>query len=471
MPGTLLLAEAAAAKRIALRAALGAAFYDVVLAESLAEARAQARARRCDVALIAQELPDARGPALLRDLKAEGALRDVPLLTMIPPARDEAAMEQRIALLEAGAADVITTPPRTDELLARLRALLRARDAAEELRLRDGTDQALGFAEPAAGFDAPAEIGLVGPQEALMPLGEALTRCLPAAPRMMSAESLLRGAGRVPEVLTLWVGPRAEAGALELLPELRTRPETRHAAIVVLLPEGACHRAASALDLGANDAVCGPVDPRELALRLRLQVRRKRTADRLRAGVRSGLRAAVTDALTGLYNRRYAMPHLARLLERAAASGRPCAVMMADLDHFKRVNDAHGHAAGDAVLVEVARRLRDGLRPVDLLARIGGEEFLLVLPDCPESAALAAAERLRRLIGAEPFALGAEPGPQLRMSASFGVTLWQGDRAALPGPEAVLNAADRALYRAKAEGRDCVALGRLEAAAAGRPPR
>jgi len=176
------------------------------------------------------------------------------------------------------------------------------------------------------------------------------------------------------------------------------------------------------------------------------------------------LKAAVSDPLTGLYNRRYAMPQLARVAEHAGATGRSFAVMVADLDHFKRINDVYGHASGDAVLVEAARRLRENLRGVDLLARIGGEEFLIVMPATPFSEARTTASRLCRKIGCEGFKV---PGSKdlIDVTVSIGVTMGgihksgpAADRISADNPNALLDAADKALYEAKMHGRNQVNL-------------
>ncbi|MFU8883513.1 MAG: GGDEF domain-containing protein, partial [Rhodobacterales bacterium] len=181
-----------------------------------------------------------------------------------------------------------------------------------------------------------------------------------------------------------------------------------------------------------------------------------------------GLRAAVTDPLTGLYNRRYALPHLTRMTEQASRSGRRFAVMLADLDHFKAINDRFGHAAGDAVLVEVAHRLRSNLRAVDLVARIGGEEFLIALPDTDRTEARVAARRLCRIIAQDPFILPGK-GQSTSMTVSIGVTMGHSgqppervidpdcDIAADPVQQLLLQA-DKALYGAKACGRNQVTL-------------
>jgi two-component system cell cycle response regulator len=183
-------------------------------------------------------------------------------------------------------------------------------------------------------------------------------------------------------------------------------------------------------------------------------------ADQLRATVRTGLKAAVSDPLTGLHNRRYAMPHLARVAEHAAATGRSFAVMVADLDHFKQINDLYGHSAGDAVLVEAARRLRENLRGVDLVARIGGEEFLIVMPATPLSEARIAASRLCRKIGSEGFVVPGVKYP-IEVTVSIGVTMGgmhnlKGVGTGSQDANTLLDAADKALYEAKMHGRNQV---------------
>ena len=164
---------------------------------------------------------------------------------------------------------------------------------------------------------------------------------------------------------------------------------------------------------------------------------------------------AVIDGLTGMLNRRALDQRLQELTAQAQITGQPIAVIAADIDHFKRVNDEHGHATGDAVLVEVAYRLRKALRAFDLAYRVGGEEFLIVLPGADVAAAAALAEQLRAAVAAEPAA-------GLWVTVSFGV-------AGSAGPglqrELLLDEADTALYAAKARGRDQVVAAELPAAA------
>lgn len=162
------------------------------------------------------------------------------------------------------------------------------------------------------------------------------------------------------------------------------------------------------------------------------------------------LRLATTDALTGVSNRRYAATRLEEAFERFRRYGSRAAVLMIDIDHFKRVNDRYGHVAGDVVLKEVARRMRDCLRNVDVLARWGGEEFMALLPETGEAAAVIAAGRIRDAIRATPIQAGAH---SIAVTVSLGVS---GIRSGDAQAEVALKRADMALYAAKTGGRDRV---------------
>ena len=174
-----------------------------------------------------------------------------------------------------------------------------------------------------------------------------------------------------------------------------------------------------------------------------------------------GLRLAVTDPLTGLHNRRYALAHLDRIAARARDTGRRFAVMVLDLDRFKTVNDTWGHGAGDTVLETVAARLRDNLRPSDLVARIGGEEFLVALPDATLGTARITAERLCRVISDEPVILP-DGRSSVQVTISVGLALGPDLSPELPDATATarsaLARADAALLIAKTDGRNQVTI-------------
>jgi two-component system cell cycle response regulator len=170
----------------------------------------------------------------------------------------------------------------------------------------------------------------------------------------------------------------------------------------------------------------------------------------LQENYQRSLSLALTDELTGLYNRRYLLAHLDELIDRVNHDHMSAAILLFDIDHFKQVNDTYGHAAGDDVLRELASRTMNSVRSVDLVARLGGEEFVVVMPDTDSIIATAVAERLRLAVAREPFTIGAG-GVKVAVTVSIGVTAGAegGDFR-----ERLLKRADDALYDAKAAGRN-----------------
>jgi diguanylate cyclase (GGDEF)-like protein len=181
-----------------------------------------------------------------------------------------------------------------------------------------------------------------------------------------------------------------------------------------------------------------------------LGVRRALDHDRLRAAYRRLDLLAHLDGLTGTQNRRATSEHLAAARASARDACTWLSVLMVDVDHFKRINDTYGHLAGDEAIIAIAGRMQGALRPLDILGRWGGEEFLVILPDSDPDAALAVAERLREAVRAQPVSLAAS-GQAIEMTVSIGVAT---SLDALP--DALVHAADQALYAAKADGRDRV---------------
>ncbi len=504
MAGTVLIVDDVATNRIVLKVKLGAASYETIPAPDGETALRLARARLPDLVLLDVQLPDLDGIEVCRILKADPVTAAIPVVMLT--AYDD--FEARLASLAAGADDFLPKPLSEPLLLARLRSLMRARDTEEELRLRGGTTYdlgvELGFAEPALPFlgaagqlaAAPVPNAFAGDASPVLGHGAANlpgavsqgTVALVAArretamhwrhllaPLLLHRITLEDGHGALgasgdatgPDVYLIAADLDDAGDGLRLMSELRSRHATRHAGVCILLPRPSDDAAAVALDLGASDILTDPFDPREMALRIDLMMHRKRQSDRLRAsireGLRDGLRLAVTDPLTGLPNRRYALPHLGRIAEAAGRTGRRYAVMVLDLDRFKSVNDVFGHPAGDAVLVEVARRLADQLRAADMVARIGGEEFLVAMPDTTLGAARIAAERLCRVVEAQPIVL--PDGRSIRVTLSIGLAIGAPPDAHRGGDTvtAVIDRADRALLAAKAEGRNQVTVSRTAA--------
>jgi two-component system cell cycle response regulator len=239
---------------------------------------------------------------------------------------------------------------------------------------------------------------------------------------------------------------------LRLLAQLRAGEPSRLAPILLVADQAQLPRLAKGLDLGANDYVLRPLDRNELIARARTQVRRKRLQDRLEENYQKSLSLALTDGLTGVYNRRYLDAHLDGLFRHIPDGAAGPALLIFDIDWFKRVNDTYGHAAGDAVLREIAARAGRHVRAFDLVARYGGEEFVVVMPETPLPVALLVAERLRAALAEKPVLVGEAP-LELQVTVSIGVAATRdpGETAA-----SLLRRADEALYAAKTEGRNRV---------------
>lgn len=463
MPGKILIVDDISTNRIVLKVKLSSAFYEVLQARSAEEAEALIEAEAPDLVLASARLPNTPALTLCARLKAAAGDRSLPLALI----DTEDLREERLERLRAGADDVLTKPLDDLELLARVRSLLRLHDGTEDLRLRAGTVPVLDEDEIAQYAESHANVMLCtnAPARALR-WHKALQRNYSGQLSTVLFRDAMRDRqdGSRPDAFVIELSQEAPEAALRLIADARARCQTRDAAVIAVMPNENRRLAADALDLGANDVLVNGFDVEELTLRLRRQIQRKQRMEVLRDKLASGLRAAVTDPLTGLHNRRYAMPRLAELAEHSIESGEDCAVILADLDHFKSINDQFGHAAGDTVLCEVAKRLRDNLRGVDMVARIGGEEFLIVMPNTTLIEAHGAASRLCRIIGQTPVRDPSVARP-MPVTISIGLAMCsatkaqQGDTA-----RAMLDQADRALYDAKSQGRNQVTLSRLSAA-------
>ena len=228
----------------------------------------------------------------------------------------------------------------------------------------------------------------------------------------------------------------------EVCQRLKNEAATCSIPIIFLSGSGGPSDKVKGLDMGAVDYVTKPFDVFELRARVRAALRTKHLQDLLRT-------YALIDPLTELPNRRVLDERLRQEWARMLRHGGSLSLIMADLDHFKKINDQFGHLVGDEVLRQVARLLTEGCRQSDTPARYGGEEFAIVAPETTPAAAAELAERLRSSIGSRPLQVH---GKTPAITASFGVASSKGRSA----PEALVQAADEALYRAKSAGRNCV---------------
>jgi diguanylate cyclase (GGDEF)-like protein len=252
----------------------------------------------------------------------------------------------------------------------------------------------------------------------------------------------LETAGRENPDLILLDVDMTEMNGFEVCRRLKEDAATCSIPVIFLSGSGGTDDKVKGLDLGAVDFVTKPFDAYELRARVRAALRTKHLQDLLRD-------YALIDPLTELPNRRALNERLQQEWARLLRHGGRLALIMADLDQFKGINDQFGHPAGDEVLRQVAQRLRGGCRKSDMPSRYGGEEFAVVAPETTAQAAAELADRLRLSICSRPLQVH---GKAMGITASFGVTGHEG----LKAPEDLVRAADEALYRAKSAGRNCV---------------
>ncbi|MEG6509754.1 PleD family two-component system response regulator [Methyloligella sp. 2.7D] len=435
-----------------LEARLTADYFDVRAATSGPEALQICARERIDVILLDVMMPGMDGFEVCRRLKAEPRSQHIPVIMVT--ALDQPS--DKLKGLEAGADDFLTKPVDDIALITRVKNLARLKTLTDEMLMRVSTEQQMGLGALADSelqdLASGGKILLVEdrPSAAERIVG-ALTPDYEVALEPDPSRALLD----LPEGefdLMIVSTSLENADGLRLCSQVRSLDRTRHLPILIIVEEGEDARLMRGLDIGVNDYITRPIDPAELLARVRTQVKRKRYIAVLRMRLEESVEMAVLDPLTSLHNRRYMTSHLGTLFEEAAHSGRPLSVLLVDIDFFKAVNDSHGHDAGDLVLKEFASRIRRGIRGIDLACRLGGEEFVVVMPDTDLARAFQVAERLRDGIASSPFYVGTE-ADALDITASVGVASFE-----FPDdtPEIILKRADQALYCAKRDGRNKV---------------
>jgi two-component system cell cycle response regulator len=434
-----------------LETKLTAEYFDVVTATNGQAALEICEQGLCDIVLSDVMMPRMDGFELCRRLKGSATTSHLPLVLVT--ALDQPA--DRVRGLDSGADDFLTKPVDDTALLARVRSLVRLKSVTDELRARVVGTRGLGMDD--ALVAATAETGQNGSiliVDDRRSSSERLSAALSAFHTVEIQEdphaALMRCAEGGIDVVLVSLSLRDFDG-LRLCGQLRSLDRTRNVAVITLAEVEDRARVLRGLDLGVNDFLVRPIDRNEMVARVRTQVRRKRFTERLRDSVQNSIELAVTDSLTGLHNRRYLDAHLEGMFQEAQRRSSDLAVLMLDIDRFKSINDTYGHDVGDAVLREFATRINTLTRGIDLVARYGGEEIVVVVPDASLIDARLVAERIRERIGVGLFNVG--PTRSLNVTVSIGVAARQvQDRAASD----LMKRADTALYQAKSRGRNRV---------------
>ncbi len=450
MSARILVVDDIEANRRLLQAKLEAQYHVVLLARSGREGLAIARAEAPDIILLDVMMPGLDGFETCRQLKADPVTAHIPVVMVTALS----GVQDRVRGLEAGAEDFLTKPVDDFALASRIEALSRYNMVASELRQRQasGGSQDMGEDRDAWALNGPARVFILdeGVRQSNS-LAATLRQVGHTVTTLAETGSAADLAHRGVDIILLNLSGQS-FDALKICAHFRMNAATRAISIIAMADTHDRRRAAKALKLGASDVLITPADPQELLARVRTQARRARYIDLMRRKVDRGLELSVIDQLTGLYNRRYMGQQLAQWMKRAAMGGKPVSVVALDIDHFKQINDTWGHHAGDGVLRQLAQRLQKSVRPMDVVCRPGGEEFLVILPETPGDLACTAAERLRRAVASQPFEVEDVP-VSLDITVSAGVSCIQGDGDTA---DDLLRRADVALYAAKSDGRNRV---------------
>ena len=434
-----------------LEARLQAEYFEVLTANSGQQALDVLARERVDVILLDVMMPGMDGFETCRHIKSNHATHHIPVVMVT--ALDQPS--DKVLGLESGADDFLTKPVDDIALVTRVKNLARLKMLNDEMIMRASTGKQMGIPDDGSfALALSARSGRVllvddHPRSAARLL-EVLSKGNDAFAERDAHTALLKLAESNFDLLVVSLSLQGSDG-LRLCSQVRSLERTRHLPVIILVEPGDEARLLRGLDMGINDYLMRPIDRHELLARVRTQIKRKRHSDFLRHRLAESVELSITDALTGLHNRRYMEGHLRTLVSEAIRTSGKLSMLVADIDHFKNVNDTYGHDVGDAVLKEFAVRLKRNTRGVDLACRLGGEEFVIIMPDTDVARAYQVGERLRACVAADNFPISEDQS--VRVTASVGIgTLERPDDT----PETIFKRADNALYTAKRRGRNRV---------------
>jgi diguanylate cyclase (GGDEF)-like protein/PAS domain S-box-containing protein len=458
-PATFLLVDDDGNNLFALRQLIAAEMPDaeIVTAAAADEAVRLVREKPIDMALIDVQMPQTGGIDLCRRLRADPAAPRVPILLIIALESDA---ELRAAGLDAGAEDFLSKPIDRVEFIARVRVMLRMRRTEDQLRTMNADLEALvasrtqALRESEARFrnailDAPIPVMMHTEDGEVLQINKVWTELTGYSPNDIPTLSAWIQKAHRPQSATEAI----QAVSLHTWDERACEGDRR-----ILTRDGE----ERVWEFSSSPAGCLS-DGRRLVVRMAVDTTERRRAECALQETNRQLEAlAITDDLTGLHNRRRFMEALSTEFERGRRYATPPVLAMFDVDHFKTINDAHGHAFGDQVLKRIAEDVRHSARTTDTVARYGGDEFLLLMPNTAVPEALSVVERIRRHVAQVPMT---GSGQTVQVTLSAGVA--EADPAAGEATNDLLRKADEALQTAKAAGRDCAKVWGL---AASQPP-
>jgi two-component system, cell cycle response regulator len=450
MTARVLVVDDVRSNRKLLQTRLSLEYFEVLEAANGPDALAICENGGCDIVLLDVKMPGMDGFEVCRRLRAAPDTAHLPIVLLT--AFDRPA--DRMRGLESGADDFLTKPVDEIALIARVRSLVRLKFSIDELRSRAAHSAEAGTAAAEALKLDPSERGRLLLVDEQRNSRERIAGALSPYHHVILAEepgeALVAAREETIDLMIVSLGSRGFDG-LRLCRQARSHARTRNLPILLIADPDDRPKVLRGLELGANDYLTRPIDRNELLARVRTNIRQKLYADRLRQSVQQSIEMALYDSLTGLNNRRSLERRLPAMIETARARSAALTMMVLDIDHFKRVNDTHGHDVGDRVLKGFGGQLQETVRSGDLICRLRGEEFVVVMPGADAAEAARIAEGARRTTESREFLVDGAGG-SVSITVSIGLAEWRDNW----NYAELYRRADRALYRSKSAGRNRV---------------
>ncbi|EER22124.1 MULTISPECIES: PleD family two-component system response regulator [spotted fever group] len=423
-------------------------YYTVLTANSGKEALAILKKEKIDIILLDVMMPEMDGFEVCKTIKTDPETTHIPVV-MVTALSD---IDDRVKGLEAGADEFLTKPINDTALFVRLKSLSRMKSLINELKLRNNTNALLGVTNiEMHDIFADKKILLINDDVVQAKNIKQMLLKITQNVKVISNSDELDIINEYTPDLVIISSMLENDDPLRISVILRGKAEISGVVIISQIDEDGMPLVVKGIELGINDYFVYPIEESELLARIRTQLRRKQYQDNLRNDLEQSVNLAAKDGLTGLFNRRYFDIHLKQMIEKANKESIKLYLLMCDIDNFKHVNDTYGHQAGDKVLTIVSRILKNTLRITDLIARFGGEEFIILLTDIDISKAIETAERVRVKIECMDFHIEDQIEP-LKKTISIGVTEYKKEESI----ESFIERADKAMYEAKTTGKNKV---------------
>ncbi|AZL15203.1 PleD family two-component system response regulator [Rickettsiales endosymbiont of Stachyamoeba lipophora] len=433
-----------------LEAKLTAEYYTVTTARSGKEALEILKNNSFDIILLDVMMPELDGYEVCKIIKADPKHSDTPVIMVTALSE----VEDRVNGIKAGADDFLTKPINDLTLFARIKSLLRLKVVTDELKLRSKSFSELGinndFYSVGLNVLKDAKILLINDDIAESNQIKAQLETQGSTVEILTnpetiIANMIANSYDLAIISTLMI----DHDGLRFSAQIRSNEKIRHTPIIILIEEDNNTFLIKGLELGINDYLITPIDNNEVIARANSQVKRKKYQDQLKQRYLENADAAVKDALTGCYNRRYFDVHYSQLFQQSIEQYKELCLIIIDLDHFKHINDAHGHVSGDEALKELPKRIASSIRITDMVVRYGGEEFVIIVPSTNIEQTKLIAERIRKCVEYKEFPISQEPF-NIKVTASLGIAMIKPTDT----KESLLKRADEGLYKAKEGGRN-----------------